>query len=72
MVRDFNADVSLAPAAVSFYFAGGMALQWLLGPLFDRIGRRPVLITGALIFTFACAATMFTTFMTQFFIARAI
>ncbi|VFT71288.1 multidrug resistance protein [Escherichia coli] len=66
VVRDFNADVSLAPAAVSLYLAGGMALQWLLGPLSDRIGRRPVLITGALIFTLACAATMFTTSMTQF------
>ena len=33
VVRDFNADVSLAPAAVSLYLAGGMALQWLLGPL---------------------------------------
>ncbi|WP_329807632.1 MFS transporter, partial [Escherichia coli] len=54
VVRDFNADVSLAPAAVSLYLAGGMALQWLLGPLSDRIGRRPVLITGALIFTLAC------------------
>lgn len=72
VVRDFNADVSLAPAAVSLYLAGGMALQWLLGPLSDRVGRRPVLITGALIFTLACAATMFTTSMTQFLIARAI
>ena len=53
VVRDFNADVSLAPAAVSLYLAGGMALQWLLGPLSDRIGRRPVLIAGALIFTLA-------------------
>ncbi|MEA7515247.1 hypothetical protein ONK27_26965, partial [Salmonella enterica subsp. enterica serovar Virginia] len=42
VVRDFNADVSLAPASVSLYLAGGMALQWLLGPLSDRIGRRPV------------------------------
>lgn len=72
VVRDFNADVSLAPAAVSLYLAGGMALQWLLGPLSDRIGRRPVLITGALIFTLACAATLFTTSMTQFLIARVV
>lgn len=54
VVRDFNADVALAPASVSLYMAGGMALQWLLGPLSDRIGRRPVLLTGALIFTLAC------------------
>ncbi len=70
VVRDFNADVSLAPAAVSLYLAGGMALQWLLGPLSDRIGRRPVLIAGALIFTLACAATLFTTSMAQFLVAR--
>ncbi|HHT8252054.1 TPA: multidrug efflux MFS transporter MdtM [Citrobacter braakii] len=70
VVHDFNADVSLAPAAVSLYLAGGMALQWLLGPLSDRIGRRPVLIAGALIFTLACAATLLTTSMTQFLVAR--
>ena len=70
VVREFNADVSLAPASVSLYMAGGMALQWLLGPLSDRIGRRPVLLTGALIFTLACAATLFTTSMEQFLAAR--
>lgn len=70
VVRDFNADVALAPASVSLYMAGGMALQWLLGPLSDRIGRRPVLLTGALIFTLACLATLFTTSMTQYLIAR--
>ncbi|HCD1254388.1 TPA: multidrug efflux MFS transporter MdtM [Citrobacter amalonaticus] len=72
VVREFDADVSLAPAAVSLYLAGGMVLQWLLGPLSDRIGRRPVLVTGALIFTLACTATLFTTSMTQFLVARVV
>ncbi|MGE5987679.1 multidrug efflux MFS transporter MdtM [Klebsiella michiganensis] len=70
VVRDFDADVALAPASVSLYMTGGMALQWLLGPLSDRIGRRPVLLTGALIFTLACFATLFTTSMEQFLAAR--
>ncbi|EHM1654539.1 multidrug efflux MFS transporter MdtM [Salmonella enterica subsp. enterica serovar Saintpaul] len=70
VVREFNADVSMAPASVSLYMAGGMALQWLLGPLSDRIGRRPVLIAGALIFSLACIATLFTTTMEQFLVAR--
>ncbi|HBK4612220.1 TPA: multidrug efflux MFS transporter MdtM [Klebsiella michiganensis] len=70
VVRDFDADVALAPASVSLYMAGGMALQWLLGPLSDRISRRPVLLTGALIFTLACFATLFTTSMEQFLAAR--
>lgn len=70
VVRDFDGDVSLAPLSVSLYMAGGMALQWLLGPLSDRIGRRPVLLTGALIFTLACIATLFTTTFEQFLVAR--
>lgn len=70
VVRDFDGDVSLAPLSVSLYMAGGMALQWALGPLSDRIGRRPVLLTGALIFTLACVATLFTTTFEQFLVAR--
>ncbi|WP_058914286.1 multidrug efflux MFS transporter MdtM [Entomohabitans teleogrylli] len=70
VVREFNADVSLAPASISMYMAGGMALQWLLGPLSDRVGRRPVLLSGALIFTLACLATLFTTTMEQYLLAR--
>jgi MFS family permease len=70
VVRDFNGDVSLAPLSVSLYMAGGMALQWALGPLSDRIGRRPVLLAGALIFTLACIATLFTTSFEQFLVAR--
>lgn len=70
VVHDFNGDVSLAPLSVSLYMAGGMALQWALGPLSDRIGRRPVLLTGALIFTLACIATLFATSFELFLAAR--
>lgn len=70
VVKDLQADVSLAPASLSLYMAGGMALQWLLGPLSDRVGRRPVLLTGALIFTLACGAAIFVSSMTQFLAMR--
>jgi MFS family permease len=49
IINELQADVTLAPVSVSLYMAGGLALQWLLGPLSDRIGRRPVLLTGALL-----------------------
>lgn len=40
------------------YLAGGMVLQWLLGPLSDRRGRRPVMLLGALWFILTCLATL--------------
>lgn len=36
------------------YLAGGMFLQWLLGPLSDRIGRRPVMLAGVVWFIVTC------------------
>jgi DHA1 family multidrug/chloramphenicol efflux transport protein-like MFS transporter len=34
-----------------------VVLQWLIGPLADRYGRRPLLLTGCLFFGVACLAT---------------
>ncbi|UMP83674.1 MFS transporter [Klebsiella pneumoniae] len=70
IIREFEADVALAPASVSLYLAGGLALQWLLGPLSDRIGRRPVLLTGAIIFALACFNMIFLSSGDQYLIAR--
>ncbi len=70
IIREFEADVALAPASVSLYLAGGLALQWLLGPLSDRIDRRPVLLTGAIIFALACFSMIFVTSIDQYLIAR--
>lgn len=70
IINELQADVTLAPASVSLYMAGGLALQWLLGPLSDRIGRRLVLLTGAMIFALACLSMLFVTSIEQYFIAR--
>ncbi|UMX78926.1 MFS transporter [Klebsiella pneumoniae] len=44
IIREFEADVALAPASVpASLFSRGLALQWLLGALSGRIGRRPIL-----------------------------
>ncbi|VWD64807.1 Bcr/CflA family drug resistance efflux transporter [Burkholderia lata] len=42
------------PMALNAYLLGSVALQWLLGPLSDRFGRRPLLLTGCLGFSLAC------------------
>ncbi|EKA2132211.1 MFS transporter [Citrobacter freundii] len=70
IINELRADVTLAPASVSIYMVGGLALQWLLGPLSDRSGRRPVLLTGALVFALACLSMLFVTSIEQYLVAR--
>ncbi|VTP65772.1 Chloramphenicol resistance pump Cmr [Leclercia adecarboxylata] len=43
VVEQYNAGIEWVPTSMTAYLAGGMFLQWLLGPLSDRIGRRPVM-----------------------------
>ncbi len=52
------------------YLAGGMFLQWLLGPLSDRIGRRPVMLAGVVWFIVTCTATLLAKNIEQFTFLR--
>lgn len=45
-------------------------LQWLLGPLSDRVGRRPVMLTGVLWFIVTCLATLLAQNIVQFTFLR--
>jgi DHA1 family multidrug/chloramphenicol efflux transport protein-like MFS transporter len=54
VVREFGANPALIPSAMTLCLLGGASLQWLLGPLSDRIGRRPVMLFGVAFFTLAC------------------
>ncbi|ECV7251112.1 MFS transporter [Salmonella enterica subsp. enterica serovar Typhimurium] len=46
VVEQYQAGLDWVPTSMTAYLAGGMFLQWLLGPLSDRIGRRPVMLAG--------------------------
>lgn len=53
MAEDFGVDYALVNFAIVGYLAVTAFLQIILGPLSDRYGRRPVLIWGLVIFSFA-------------------
>lgn len=47
VVEQYQAGLDWVPTSMTAYLAGGMFLQWLLGPLSDRIGRRPVMLAAS-------------------------
>jgi DHA1 family multidrug/chloramphenicol efflux transport protein-like MFS transporter len=70
VVADFNAGVEWVPTSMTAYLAGGIFLQWLLGPLSDRRGRRPVMLAGVAFFIVACLAILLVTSIEQFIFMR--
>lgn len=60
VTRDFGVSSSWAPSSMSFYLLGGGCIAWLMGPLSDRIGRKKVLLSGALFFAITCLLILFT------------
>lgn len=70
VVADFNAGIEWVPTSMTAYLAGGMFLQWLLGPLSDRRGRRPVMLVGVAFFVVTCLAILLVTSIEQFIAMR--
>ncbi|WP_440530568.1 MFS transporter, partial [Serratia nevei] len=70
VVADFNAGEEWVPTSMTAYLAGGIFLQWLLGPLSDRRGRRPVMLAGVAFFIVACLAILLVTTIEQFIAMR--
>ncbi|WP_122902580.1 MdfA family multidrug efflux MFS transporter [Acinetobacter sp. B51(2017)] len=60
ITRDFNVSSSWAPSSMSFYLLGGGCIAWLMGPLADRIGRKKVLVGGAVFFAITCLLILLT------------
>lgn len=70
VVDEFQAGIEWVPTSMTAYLAGGMFLQWLLGPLSDRIGRRPVMLAGIIWFIITCLATLLAQNIEQFTLLR--
>ncbi|PVZ83562.1 multidrug transporter MdfA [Serratia sp. S1B] len=70
VVADLNASAEWVPTSMTAYLAGGIFLQWLLGPLSDRRGRRPVMLAGIAFFIITCLAILLVSNIEQFIIMR--
>ncbi len=53
IAAEFEADYALVSLALGGYLAMSALLQMILGPLSDRIGRRPVMLGGVAVFALA-------------------
>ena len=56
---DLETDYSTVSWAVSGYLAITAAIQLIIGPMSDRVGRRPVLLVALLVFAIASVGCTF-------------
>lgn len=72
VVREYGASSALVASSMTVYLIGGASLQWFLGPLSDRIGRRPVLLSGVAGFVLASVLICFAPNMLWFMLLRVV
>jgi DHA1 family multidrug/chloramphenicol efflux transport protein-like MFS transporter len=70
VVASFHAPETAIASSLTAYLLGGASLQLLLGPLSDRYGRRPVMISGAVLFFLCTVFIACSHSIDQFLIAR--
>lgn len=70
VVHSFSAPDSYVPTSLTAFILGGASLQLFLGPLSDRYGRRPVMLSGAVFFFLTTIFISLTTSIHEFILAR--
>ncbi|MGV3344431.1 MFS transporter [Enterobacteriaceae bacterium LUAb1] len=70
VTEQFNVGPEWVSSSLTAYLIGGIVLQWLLGPLSDKLGRRPVMLSGVLFFLLACLAMHWVQNIEQFVVVR--
>ena len=72
MAEYFNVSYSVMLLSISGYFAATAFLPVIIGPISDRMGRRPVMICAILIFILAAVCCEFSTSFGYFLFFRII
>lgn len=70
VVKEFHASETAIPDSLTAYLLGGASLQIFLGPWSDAIGRRPVMLTGCLLFFCFTLLLAFAPSMSSFLLGR--
>ncbi|MEX3015738.1 MFS transporter [Gymnodinialimonas hymeniacidonis] len=70
MQEAFGVSEQVIGQSISLYMAAAAVLQLILGPLSDRIGRRPVILGMLVIYVVASILCLLATDITVFLIAR--
>ena len=70
VVREFQSTDAFIPLSLSLYLLGGMALQFMMGPISDKMGRRPTMIAGCGFFMLCTFLIILSSSMPYFLAAR--
>jgi len=70
MALHFETEYWVLQMSVAAYFAMNAVLQILIGPVSDNLGRRPVVLWGLLLFTFASIGCIYAPNATVFLMFR--
>ena len=70
LATTFGGDISIAQMTVSLYMVGIACSQIIMGPLSDKFGRRPVLLTGLGLMVAASVGCSFAETLPQLIAAR--
>ncbi len=68
--KDLHLDMPHVQMTLTMWFAGSACLQWLIGPLCDRFGRRPILLAGGICFLISCVICALTHDLATLLVAR--
>ena len=70
IAKDLNISANYAQMTLTAWFLGAASMQLIFGPISDRIGRRPVLLGGGLLFIIATLVCSFTSNINVLLVAR--